>query len=193
MKTRLDRLLERIDPDKTFDSVSKRVDNALNSFQLRSGVVDDWNTFLSIIGKFYRHTENAILGIPSFQTKYSGIDRGRAERCLNKEYGSSGSKAAFEIVRTGVRGGIYSILKIIATHMVEEYAGNEISARIIDFWNGLSFDEKESAIDEYLSKHGHLLPSELTEGSAVRIKVNFVNVLKEHPRMIKRVRNLRYV
>ena len=193
MKTSLDRLLENIDPDNNLNQVSAQVDKALNSFPMNSGVVDNWDAFLSVIGKFYRHTENTILGIPSFQGGSSNFEWSRAVRFLDMEYGNSGSKAAFEKARTGVAGGIYNVLKIIAKNMVEEYAGNEISARINAFWNKLSMDERLSVADEYLSKYGHLLPSELTEGSAARIKVNFVNVLHEHPQLIKRMRNISYV
>ena len=51
-------------------------------------------------------------------------------------------------------------------------------------------DEKFEVMGEYISKHGHLLPSELTEGSAVRIKMNFIKVLEEHPRLIKKLRKM---
>jgi hypothetical protein len=192
MKTSLDRLLESIDPDKALQQVSAQVDNALNSFPMNSGIVDNWDAFLSVIGKFYRHTENTILGIPSFQGGSADFEWSRAVRFLDMEYGNSGSKAAFEKARTGIGGGVYSVLKIIAKHMVEEYAGNEISARINAFWNQLSINERLFVADEYLSKYGHLLPSELTEGSAARIRVNFVKVLHEHPQLIRRMRNINY-
>ena len=193
MTTRLDRLIENIDPDKALHQVSMRVDSAINSFRIKSGVVDKWETFLSIIGEFYRHTENIILGIPSFQSGSRDFEWSRAARYLDMEYGHNGVKAAFEIARTGVGGGLYSVLKKIAKHMADEYAQNEITARIIAFWNGLSINERLSVVDEYLSKYGHLLPSELTEGSAARIRINFVKALHEHPRLIKRIRRIGYV
>jgi hypothetical protein len=73
--------------------------------------------------------------------------------------------------------------------MVYNYAGNEISARVSHLWIQLSMEEQFQMIDEYLSKYGHLLPSELTEGSAARVKANFVKVLEEHPRLVRRMRN----
>jgi len=109
---------------------------------------------------------------------------------LLKEYGLNGDKAAFEMARTGVEGGFYSVLKAVANRMMEEYIGNEITAKISSFWYALSTDEKFAVTEEYLSKYGHLLPPELTEGSAARVKADFVKVLEEHARMIKRLRNI---
>ena len=74
--------------------------------------------------------------------------------------------------------------------MAEKYAQNEISARISDYWNRLTVDEKLAAVDEYLSKSGHMLPMEFTDGSAVRLKVHFTKVLNEHPKMIRRMRQI---
>jgi hypothetical protein len=107
-----------------------------------------------------------------------------------KEYGTNGEKAAFEMVRTGSVGGLYTVLKAVASRMIDDYAGNEISGRIRYFWENLSIDEQVEATEEYLGKYGHLLPSELTEGSAARIRANFIKVLEEHSHLIKRMRDI---
>jgi len=190
MKTKLDRLLESIDPALTLDQVSARVDEALNSFQVQSGIMEDWGEFRVVLTGFYRHVENAILKIPSFRSSYPDIDWGRCRQALIKQYGANGEKAAFEMARTGTEQGLYGVLKTIARRMADDYAGNEISARISNFWEGLSTDEKLAASLEYLDKYGHLLPSELISGSAARVRANFLQVLKEHPRMMERLRGI---
>ena len=45
-------------------------------------------------------------------------------------------------------------------------------------------------MDEYLKKYGHLLPSELTEGSAARVRANFPKVLAQHPKILQKTRRL---
>jgi hypothetical protein len=107
-----------------------------------------------------------------------------------KEYGTNGEKAAFEMVRTGSEGGLYKVLKGVAKQMIDENAGNEIIARITYFWDNLTVDEKIEVTNEYIYKYGHLPPSELTEGSAARIRANFIKVLKEHPKLIKRMKKI---
>jgi len=191
--TRLDSLLNSIDPDKTINQVSVRVDDAVNSFKIKSGIVKDWDTFKTLLINFFRHTENVVLRLKNFCSPDPDIDWGRCVRFLLKEYGLSGDKAAFEMVRTGTQGGLYKVLKSIAWQMVKDYSGNEIKARISHFWDSLTLDEKLAAVDEYISKYGHLLPSEITEGSAARIKGNFVKVLEEHPRLIHRFRSIDHI
>jgi hypothetical protein len=190
VKTKLDNLLESIDPAQTLDQVSARIDDALNSFSTESGMIKDWDEFRKLLSAFFRHVENYVLRIHTFRSPDPDIDWGRCCRHLINKYGINGEKAAFEMVRTGTQGGLYKVLKEVAGQMAEEYAGNEISARISQFWNALSTDEQIGVIEEYIKKYGHLLPSELTEGSAARIKMNFPKVLKEHPRLIKRMRNV---
>jgi len=189
--TKLEKLLETIDPTKTLDQVSSRIDEAINSFTIKIGIITDWHIYKAVLTRFFRHTENIILRIKSFHSPDADIEWGRCVRLLLKRFGPNGEKAAFEMVRTGTQGGLYAVLKSVAKQMVEEYAGNEIRARISHYWHSLSVDEQLAATDEYLAKYGHLLPSELTEGSAARIKANFIKVLEEHPKMIKRMRNVR--
>ena len=55
MKTKLDQLLESIDPARTLDQVSARVDEALNSFRVKSGIIEDWEGFRTVLTEFYRH------------------------------------------------------------------------------------------------------------------------------------------
>ena len=188
--TKLDRLLEDIDPARTLDQVSSRADEAVNSFRMQSGIIKDWERFRTVLTEFYRHVENVILRIPSFRSPNPDIDWGRCCQLLLKEYGPNGEKAAFEIARTGTERGFYGVLKAVARQMINEYGGNEISARISNFWESLSTDEKLAASQEYLNKYGHLLPDELTSGSAARVRANFLKVLEEHPRTVKRLRGI---
>jgi hypothetical protein len=184
-------LLESIDPVRTVDEVSARVDEAINSFHVGPGVIKKWEEFQLILAKFFCHIENIVLRIHPPRSLDPDFDWGRCYRLLINEYGTSGEKAAFEMVRTGAEGGLYAVLKSIAKQMINQYAGNEISGRISCYLENLTVDQHIAASQEYLLKYGHLLPSELTEGSAARIHVNFIKVLEEHPNLIKRMRNIR--
>jgi hypothetical protein len=190
MKSKLDRLLESIDPARTLDQVSARVDEALNSFRVKSGIIEEWEGFKTGLTKFYRHVENVVLRIQPLRSLAPDIDWGRCYQLLIKEYGPNGEKAAFEMVRTGTEHGFYGVLKAVARRMVDGYAGNETAARISNFWETLSTDEKVAVSREYLDKYGHLLPPELTSGNAARVRANFVKVLEEHPSIMKRLREI---
>ena len=171
MKTRMEKLLESIDPAVTLVQVSSRVDEAINSFDMESGIIQKWDDFKNILTAFHWHVQRTVLRIRLARSPDLDIEWGRCCRILLKEFGFNGEKAAMEIARTGTEGGIYTVLKRIAKQMIEEYAGNEIRGKISEYWNSLSTNEQLAATDEYLEMFGHLLPSELTEGNAVRIKI----------------------
>jgi hypothetical protein len=190
MTTNLDMLLESIDPSRTYDQVSARVDEAVNDFAMHRPIIEDWDEYENYLADFYRHIETVVLrmgsGVPDNREYYWG----QCANLLNKAFGPSGFKAAFEMVRTGKEGGLYQVLKTVADLIAEKYAQNEIFARISHYWESLTLDEKLAAPDEYLSKYGYLLPSELTEGSAARLRANFPKVLEEHPKMIRQMRRI---
>jgi len=186
----LDALIHSIDPSFNFEPVSTRVNAAMNSFPLDTLQPKDWSQFQRLLTGFFCHLENRVLRLQPPRSPDDRFDWSRCFILLKKEYGEQADKAAFEMARTGVEGGLYGVLKKVAEKMAENYADNEISARIHSYWNGLSTDEKLAASEEYLQKHGHLLPSELTEGSAARIRANFPKVLLEHARMKRRMKNI---
>lgn len=190
MPTKLDSLLESIDPSRTLDEVSADVDRAVNSFAAGRGAIEDWGEYERFLAGFLRHLERAVLRMNPGGPDSPEIYWTRCSNILRKEFGPSGHKTAFEMVRTGKGGGLYRILKTIAEKMTETYAQNEISARVNDYLNGLSVDEQIAAADEYLGKYGHLLPAEFTGGNAARLKAHFREILKEHPKTIQRMRRI---
>jgi len=190
MSTNLDILLEKIDPVRTFDEVSAQVDNAVNSFDMHRATIEDWEEFEAFLADFFRHIETAVLRLGSGAPKNKSFYYGRFSNILSEEFGPSGHKVAFEMVSTGKDGGLYRILKTIAEKMAENYAQNEISARVNDYLNRLTVDEQLAAADEYLSKYGHLLPDEFTAGNAARLRVHFREILEEHPKTIRRIRRI---
>jgi hypothetical protein len=187
MKTKLDVLLDQIDPSRTLEDVGSRVNNAVNQFSLNSGAITDYNRFEQFLSNFVRHIENKVLRIPG-AIPSSPFDWAKCSNILKKEYGINGHKTAFEMARSGIRGGLYEVLKKIATHLANDYAQKEISARVSHFWNALSMQDQFAVIEEYAQKYGRLLPPDFTEGSAVLLKMNFTKVLGEHPRMVQRFR-----
>jgi len=189
MATVLEQLLADIDPSRTYDQTFARADEAINTFSFDCAQITDWEDFKACLAEFFTLVEAKILQLHPCPIDIE-FHWGRCVQLLLHIYGASGEKAAFEMARTGNEGGLFSVLRAVALRMAEEYAEREISARILDYWNKLTPDEQFSAADEYLEKHGHLLPSEMTEGSAARIRANFPKVLKEHPRVLQKTRRL---
>lgn len=190
MKTKLDKFIDSIDPARTLDRISSLADKAVNTFSVASGFVQNQGEFESILMNFFCHVENVVLKINPRRLPHQAIDWHRCANVLRKEYGPNGNITAFEIARSGTDGGLYSVLKAIAGHMADEYSTNYIRSNISNFWESLSLDEKMEISSEYLDKYGHLIPSELMDGGAVRLRVFFWKVLQEHPKIVQKLRNV---
>ena len=189
--TKQEQLLKSIDPSRTIELIARRVDRAINTFPPGPCQIARYDEFIPHFVRCCRHVEATILDLSGELPEASlDFEWGRYIPVLRRAYGSEGVKTAFELVRTGNEGGLYAVIRKLGEVLAEQYAENEIAARVWSYWNGLSVDEKLAAADEYLSKYGHLLPSELTEGRAGRIRANLPKVLQEHPKMIQRLRRV---
>jgi len=183
MQTKLDKLLAFISPEKTIVETYNRANEAINTFQA-SARIENWDEFRYCMAQFLQHIDFCVLRLSkpvdlSFNHYLSWFPH-----VLIKVYGPNGEKAAFEMARTGNEGGLYSVLKAVAMHRAEEYSQSEILAKVGAFLDSLSVNEQHDACSEYISKYGHLLPSEITETNAIRIRANFRKVLEKHPRLL---------
>jgi len=190
MKTDLERLLEDLDPERTIEAVFRRADDAINSFPLRRAQITDWNEFTACMAEFVVHVESCILRVKRPVRSSFDFEWGRAPAVLIKVYGRSGEKAAFEMARTGNEGGLYSVFKAVAMRIADDLSKNEIAARVNAFWRSHSPEEILEASTEYLDRYGHLLPSEMTEASAARIRAGFLKVLENHPKLVQQLRRV---
>ncbi len=182
--TKLDRLLASISPQKTIVEIYNRANEAINTFQTTAAQITNWDTFRYCMAELLQHVDSCALRLRGPVDVPWEYYWGDCIAVLHRIYGPSGEKAAFEMARTGNEGGLYSVLKAVAMNRAEEYIQNEISSKIIAYLESLSVDEQLDACSEYILKYGHLLPSEITEANAVRIRANFRKVLEKHPRLL---------
>ena len=190
MGSKLEKLLDSIDPAKTYDRTFERANRAVNTFEKRKAQITHWDEFVDTLSAFFSHVEAAVLNIRPSVYSDAEFNSGRCLGLLGRLYGPDGEKVAFDMARTGNEGGLYAVLKAMALRIAEEYAENEIAARSSDFIDRLTAEEMSSAMDEYIEKYGRLLPSEMTERGAGRIKANFYKVFKHHPKMLRTLRNV---
>jgi len=190
MRTDLDRLLQELDPERTIETAFRRADEAINSFPMRDAQITKWNEFRCCIVEFIEHVESHVLHLRWPVRSAVDFEWGRATRLLVHIYGRGGEKAAFEMARTGNEGGLYGVLKATAMRIAEDLSQAEIAGRVSVFWQTHSAEQVLDAAQQYLTRYGHLLPSEMTEGSAGRIRANFLKVLEEHPKLVQRLRRV---
>jgi hypothetical protein len=188
MASRLAVLLRGIEPVP--DQVDRCVDQAFNTFPMPGPVITQWDDFVRCMAQFYCHVESGILGIKGGRACNLPMDSSMCFQRLKKKYGGSAPQATFEMARTGNEGGLLRVLKTVAELLAREHSDNRIGLAVSCYWNGRPPQELLDDGAEYIRDYGHLLPSEITEGSAGRIYANFPKVLKEHPYLMRRMRRV---
>jgi hypothetical protein len=187
MSTRLEDLMESIDPSRTIDRVSAAVDDAFNSFQYNNpiGSFDDYEEYMA---RFVEHIESVVLNFGSNVPDNKDFWWARYSNLVKKGHGPDAWKWNYEKILTGKDGGAYKLLKDVAAMVLEDRGGREISARIWRFWESLTDDEKMETVDEFLAGFGHLLPSEYTGGGGAYLKMNFPRILEKYPQLVMEIR-----
>ena len=184
MSTKLDRLLKAIHPDITLRPIFDRAGTAVNSFPFPDVIITQFDQFKYLLVRFSQHLDAKILRIESMPDMGVDFHWSRCYQILKQIYGPNGEKTAFDMIRTNKEGGLREVINKFTDTVVQNYAANEINAKISFYINNLSVPEKIAAGKEYVQKYGHLLPNELTESTAVRIQANFAKVLEKHVFMV---------
>lgn len=188
MATKLEELLESIDPSRTIDRVSAAVDEAFNSFEYDNPIssFDDYEDYMA---RFVESIERGVLKFGSNVPYNKDIWWARYAHLIKKGHGPDAWKWNYEKILTGKDGGAYKLLNDVAAMILEDRSGKEISARIWSFWESLTDDEKQEAADELLDNFRHMLPSEYTGvGGNLYLKMNFTRVLEKYPQLVMEIR-----
>ena len=187
MSTRLEDLMESIDPSRTIDRVSAAVDDAFNSFQYNNPIrsFDDYEEYMS---RFVEHIESVVLNFGSNVPDNKDFWWARYSNLVSNRHGRDAWKMNYEKIITGKDGGLYKLLKDVAAMILDDRSGREISARVWGFWESLTNGEKLETVDEFLQKFGRLLPSEYTGGGGAYLKMNFPRVLEKYPQLLMEIR-----
>ena len=190
MKTKLDCLLEAIDPAQTLDRVASRIDEAVNSFVFTCARVDSFDHFENLMADFYNHLSGQLLGLRGQRPWGQQMSWGLCVKLLTAEYGERGRKVAFEMARNGINGGLSAVCKAVARRMVNDHADNLVKVKVSEYWHGLTLQEKLAAPKEYIEKYSSLLPPEAVSDDGIQVQASFPQALSQHPHLIRRLRSL---
>lgn len=190
MNTKLEELLDVLDPNATFFEVERRSQRALVALSWPDEPFTDPDAFMGFMIEVARTGDRHMLNLNGEVQGHDGEYRGRCIRLLDEIYDSSGFRTAFDAV-SNEDGGLYDIVSKFLAQMAGSYVTNEIAARVNIFWDSLSTEERLTAPDSYLVRYGHLLPADLISGSAAVVRARFPEVLKIHVRLLKELYQIR--
>ena len=143
MSTKLEQLLEKIDPKNTIDVSEKRINNVIASIQRSSNTVSSFEEYQDCLAEIVQVGRKAVLNLPFFKLDDKDIDFGEAIRFLSKEYPGDTIQIVYSIMLSGAEGGVYQIMKALASVMAEEYTQNQITANVVECWDNLTLKEKD--------------------------------------------------
>ena len=189
MATKLEILLEQIDPVNTIDKEEKRLNQAIESFNRGRNTVQSWEEFDQCLADFVRiafQHATTIQNIPGEDEFLYSL----AMDYLKQEFPNDTQNTVYDIMSTGAEGGVYKIIKLISRFMAEQFSQRIISSYVLDYWESLSVNEQLAAPDEYVQIYKDILPKRIVQNNA-RLKLRFWEVLKKHPSMIKAIRERR--
>ncbi len=192
MATKLERLLQEIDPSRTIDPVERRIDAALARYQRQTNRVASWEEMETSLADMVQLGRNAALNLPAetSQNQHTELDFQMAMQYLAREHSHDTYRMVYDIMSSGAEGGVFAISRTLARLMAADFSQNEINGRVQAFWDSLPADEKLAAAEEYISRYQEVLP-ERTRQDSILIKASFLKVLQDHPHMIKRLRDLK--
>ena len=185
-------LLTKIDPSTYRDRLTREVNEAMSRFDgFEPVIIDFWecDEFLYRFFKYlvatciHRSTDLADESDHRFYAKeYNQI--------IGRIFPRGGVKAAFEVAKIGVEGGLYGICKKMADEVVDFYAWRITAGYVHEFLKDMSYEEKRAAAKEYAETFGEWLPPEWTATDGLRIEMHLAEVLKEHPHLVGRLRQV---
>ena len=184
MPTLLDELLAGIQPARIREKLLARMDDAINAFRIERNRLTDAIEYRDQVCRFVRQLDRHMAITPTSELLPDNVVWQRASRLLRKAYGTHGETAAYETQRAGAEGGFHGVLRRLATAAADEGIDKDIATRVDSFCKRLSADDYLAVGREYLEKHGHLLPAEMSEGSATRARLNLAALLKQHHRLL---------
>ena len=184
MPSELQRLLKIIDPSKTIDPIESGLADAVNSFSRKYNTISTRDEMVEFLAGLMRSAYSAGLGGASIPSTDDEFMYGLASNHLSVVYHYD---EVYEIMKSGVDGGVYGIIKTLARLIAEYFARNEINSHVLEFWDDLSAQEKVDASMEYYELYEDILPGRVKQ-NWVRYRMKFWEVLEMHPAMIKQMR-----
>jgi len=185
----LDELLDAIHPSRTYDSYRNRIGEALRDFSFQSFPVNDWYSCEYFVVNFFAQINAVIMGSAFGDSAELAMVTFR--NIFRAKYGEYPERTLYDRVIFCHEGGMNGFVQEAVDTAVEFFANTHITNRVDEYLDKLSDDEFVATADEYLAKWGRFLPSERISRGAHHYPPFFREFLKQHPRLLLKLRNIR--
>lgn len=189
MPTKLEALLEKIDYKNLIGASENELNRILSSYRREKNIVDNYEEFEECLIDFTSKLMNAFFHFTHPVEHPSSIMFTNALEYLKKEYPNNTKFTVYDIMHSGAEGGVYKILKVIKDQMIDDTFSKGINNFVNEYLRSLNYESRDAAVKEYLEKYSDILPQNYKD-DPMSVLIHFDRVLIEHPRMVKRIREL---
>lgn len=178
-------LLIALDEQTITEKVSARHDLARERYKVSSLTISSYPAFMRLITDYvtYHIRATGMGDMPSYAANSRGMT------ILEFAFQSLGGIAgAYEVARTGLRGGIITILNTLVEVLKREDEQFYIAAQLRSYCNFLSFNDRVSLMEQYLNRFARNLPSGVSPRTALELAANYEEVIETHMAVIRNIR-----
>lgn len=178
-------LLEALDEQTITKLVSSKHDLAREVYKVSSLTLPSYPTFLRLVEDYViYHTRQTGSGdLPPYMANSKGMT------ILNYAFqGLGGIQGAYEVCKTGLRGGVITVLNTLAEALKTEEERLYIDAQLRYYCNPLSFDDRVALMEQYLARFTRNLPSGVSPRTSLELAANYEEVIETHMAVIKNIR-----
>jgi hypothetical protein len=183
----LEELLEKIDPSNTIDVIEKKIYSRVATYHREKNIVDSKEEFEDCLAEMYALGSTIFYkNRPLKYTKerHKSFIYPPAYNYLAEKYGDY--DIAYKIMSKGVEGGVFGVLQIFCQMQIDKFCTGHIGHYVDKYFENLSYEKSRSDCKEYIKQWQHILPiKEITISW-----FEFKQILKEHPFILKKYREL---
>lgn len=188
--TKLKLLLQEIEYDNKWKTYELKIEEVISNFNLTENTLKTYSEYRQLLAKFTRQIWSVFFDNPN---SISHIDDSilitKAIETLKITYHKDTDLVVFKIINSGAEGGVYQVLKTLAKNWKTSLYNQHIELIVNKFVESLTWQERENAAKEYLNEFKDILPSNF-RNDPLQVAVSLKNILIEHPRMMKRIKEL---
>lgn len=178
-------ILIALDEQTITKIVSSKHDLAREGHKVSSLTISSYPAFLRLVENYVLyHTRQTGGGdLPSYMANSKGMT------ILNYAFQSLGGiQGAYEVCKTGLRGGVITVINTLAEALKTEEERLYIEAQLRYYCNPISFDDRVALMEQYLTRFTKNLPSGVKPRTALELAANYEDVIETHMAVIKNIR-----
>lgn len=182
----LNRMLELLDEQNITNNVGMKHDIARAQYSVIKRTVASFNEFNEEVTRFVQYELRATQGHPTMPT-YMASSQGMAivERAF---HGIGGIEGAFEIARTGIRGGLRAVIDALYEYMKRQEEESYIDYVLRTEVDPLSFDDRTALMQAYLNRFRHNFPQGVRVPTALELATHYSDIIRMHTELLNSMR-----